>query len=60
MLDFDEDGVITAKDLVNSLNFVDGMNKKMAQTMIAKYDVDQDGYILYEDFKKIYKLPNDL
>lgn len=51
LLDFDEDGEITAKDLVRSLSFVDGMNRKMANTIIAKYDVDRDGCILYDDFR---------
>lgn len=41
---FDEDGDdnITAEELVNVLNFVEGMDLKMAQTIIAKYDKNND------------------
>lgn len=49
----DDTNEITAESLAEVLKFIDGIDLKLARTIIAKFDKDKDGMLEYDEFKAL-------
>ncbi len=52
IFDQDQDGVISAPEMLDVLSFLPGFSMESAQQIINKYDVNKDGKMDYEEFKQ--------